>query len=186
MKPKLIALTGFAKAGKSTVANILTTNHNFVVLKFAAPLKDMLRAFGLSEDEIEGDLKHLPCAKLCGRTPRYAMQTLGTEWGRRLIGEDLWVEAFRRQCQELLNEGFNVVCDDLRFLNEHKVIQDLGGTTVRVLRLEGEIGCESAHESETQQLQIPIDLYIKNDSTIEVLHQYVEELLTIMEATANG
>lgn len=178
--PKLIALTGFAGSGKSTCAQILEDNYKFVRLKFATPLKDMLRALGLDEDEIEGEAKHHPSPLLCGRTPRYAMQTLGTEWGRKCIGEAFWAEAFRRQCQELLDEGFNVVCDDLRFLNEAGVVLALNGKIIRVIRMDGASGCDSAHPSETEQLQIPIEHYIKNDCTIEVLHEKVEEAMNIL------
>jgi hypothetical protein len=179
--PKLIGLTGFAGAGKSTCADILVRNYGFVKLKFASPLKDMLRALGLSEDEIEGDLKFQPCDKLCGHTPRHAMQTLGTEWGRNCISPSLWIRAFERQAQELLDEGMSVVCDDLRFLNEASTIRHLKGKICRVVKMAGSAGCEDTHPSEQEQLCISIDHYIKNDATIEVLHLQVEELINLWE-----
>ena len=48
----------------------------------------MLYQLGLGEAHIEGALKEVPCELLGGKTPRYAMQTLGTEWGRDTDQQD--------------------------------------------------------------------------------------------------
>lgn len=49
--------------------------------------KDMLSALRLSQEELHGPpaIRDSPSARLSGRSPRYAMQTLGTDWGRRMI-----------------------------------------------------------------------------------------------------
>ena len=49
----VIALTGLMNSGKSTVADYLVTHRDFVRLKFAQGLKEMMRALGLTDDEIE-------------------------------------------------------------------------------------------------------------------------------------
>jgi hypothetical protein len=95
---RLIALTGYAGSGKSTLADILACEHGFTVVKFAGPLKAMLRALGLDEREIEGDLKEQPCQLLAGHTPRRAMQTLGTEWGR-VSGRSMRTPQKRSSCR---------------------------------------------------------------------------------------
>lgn len=53
----IIGFTGLAGSGKSTAA--LHTGYTRV--RFAGPLKDMMRALGLTEQEIEGDRKEKPC-----------------------------------------------------------------------------------------------------------------------------
>ena len=63
----VIGLTGLMNSGKSTVADYLVTHRDFVRLKFAQGLKEMVRALGLSDDEIEGVLKEIPSEKLNGR-----------------------------------------------------------------------------------------------------------------------
>lgn len=133
MQPKLIVLAGAAGAGKSTIAAELV-KHGYQVIKFAAPLKNMLRALGLSEAEIEGDLKEQPCALLGGRTPRHAMQTLGTEWGRGCIGAEVWVSAWKREVDRVLAAGGRVVVDDCRFQNELAAALVRGGGAVRLVR----------------------------------------------------
>jgi hypothetical protein len=59
----------------------------------------LLQANGMSSDMItrylEGDLKEQLIPEL-GVTSRYAQITIGTEWGRKLIGEDLWANTWER------------------------------------------------------------------------------------------
>jgi hypothetical protein len=127
----IIGLTGLARCGKSTIAAELERHHGFKRVRFADPLKNMLRVLGLCEAEIEGILKEEPCSKLCGQTPRLAMQTLGTEWGRSIIGSDIWVNAWARLVAEV--EG-DTVAEDCRFENEAIALHDHGGVVVQVLR----------------------------------------------------
>ena len=87
--PSVIAITGQAGSGKTTIAKHLELEYNYVRVRFAEVLKDMLLALGLTEEEINGDLKEKPCSLLLGKTPRHAMQTLGIEWGRNLIHPDI-------------------------------------------------------------------------------------------------
>lgn len=132
--PQLLALCGKAGSGKSTAAAILIDKWEYQLVKFAAPLKTMLSEFGLSHDEIEGGMKEKPCDLLCGHSPRHAMQTLGTEWGRNLIGEDVWTNAWKKRVQALLDEGKRVVVDDCRFENELAAVKSLGGHAVLINR----------------------------------------------------
>jgi hypothetical protein len=155
---RLIALTGLAGSGKSTVAKHLTANHGYRVEKFAGPLKDMLRGFGLTERHIEGDLKEVPCDLLGGKTPRHAMQTLGTEWGRNLISPTLWVGAWSSRAAT-----GSVVCDDCRFPNEAAAVRALDGIVVRVVRPG--LACTGGHASEAHQDGIKPDAVLWNDET---------------------
>jgi hypothetical protein len=146
--PKLIVLTGKAGCGKSSVANHLIRNHGFEPVKFASVLKDMLYAMGLTYDHIEGELKEQPLDILGGKTPRYAMQTLGTEWGRDIISKDLWVNIWKTRAIKLLESGNSVVTDDCRFENELTAARDIMGLVLKVKRPSGIAITESNHESE--------------------------------------
>ena len=162
-EPKLIAFTGLKGSGKTTAAQALIVR-GFVPVRFAEPLKEMLVAMyvvaGLSQEAIErrmnGDLKEAPCALLLGKTPRYAMQTLGTEWGRDLIHEHLWLALWERRVKQYMKQGFDVVCDDCRFDNEAEAVQMLGGYVGLVDRgLEN----DDAHSSEkiTTRWDFPLE-----------------------------
>lgn len=145
----LIAFTGLAGAGKSTAALHLVETHGFHRVRFAGPLKAMMAALGLSQREIDGDLKEQPCALLGDQTPRHAMQTLGTEWGRKLIVSDLWIRAWQA-AMDALPPGAPVVVDDCRFPNEAEAVRAAGGVIVRIERPGA--GTTSVHESEQHQL----------------------------------
>lgn len=142
----IIALTGYAGSGKSTAAKILVEQHGFTLVKFAGPLKAMMRCLGLGDREIEGDLKEHPHDVLCGKSPRHAMQTIGTEWGRNLIGSELWVNVAMEAAWKVLDQGGRVVIDDCRFLNEAAAIKQAGGTVIRINRPG--VGPVNGHVSE--------------------------------------
>ena len=159
----IIGLSGYAGSGKSTAAQALI-GYGWHPRKFAAPLKGMLQFFlayqGAAPDHIarmiEGDMKEVLSVMLGGQTPRHAMQTLGTEWGRGWMSESLWVDAAMR------NMPGHTVFDDCRFENEAKAIRDRGGKIIQVTRTG--VGGTSTHPSEC--LPVP-DLILNNDSTPE-------------------
>lgn len=171
MKRVVLVLVGPIESGKSTVAKRLHDRHGFEVMKFAAPLKAMVRALGLTDDEIEGHMKAEPCALLHGRTPRYVMQTLGTEWGRHCIHPNFWADML---VQGIRLSGMNrIVIDDCRFLNEASVLRSSVGATF--IRLLGR-GKRDDHASEQEYDLIPVDKYLDNCGTLDELHELVDLL----------
>lgn len=168
--PRLVALTGAAGSGKSTATKFLVERHGYTLVKFAGPLKDMLRAIGASEEEIEGGRKETPAIWLCGKTPRHAMQTLGTEWGRNCIGEDFWAGIWAIRVQRVFNAGGRVVVDDCRFPNEAASVRTKGGM---IIKLEGRGGIAGQHASEAGCGQH--DAIVTNDGGLVELYAGVEE-----------
>jgi hypothetical protein len=162
----LVGFTGKAGAGKSTASHVLV-DCGWQRVKFAGPLKDMMRGLGLSDRHIEGDLKEMPCDLLGGQTPRHAMQTLGTEWGRGLIHPDLWIMLARDRIVTAMAAGFNVVVDDVRFENEAALIRELGGYVVDVTRDGAGAG---AHSSESG---VAADLTYQNNGCLGELRGWV-------------
>lgn len=112
---------------------MLVREHDFSVVSVATPIKEMLLSLGLSRDEVYGSGKEEPCGLLCGKTPRHAMRTLGTEWGRKQIGPCLWTNAWSKRVIDKLGKG-KVIVDDIRFDDEADVIKQLGGTVVEIVR----------------------------------------------------
>lgn len=175
----IIALTGLAGSGKSTAAKHLVEKHGFTLVKFAAPLKDMLRPLGLGDREIEGDLKEVPCALLGGRTPRHAMQTLGTEWGRECMDPDLWIRIALKRAAAELDQGGKVVMDDCRFPNEAEAVLARGGSIVRITR-DGEhvqITRNSAGDHASEGAELPWTWEILNNKSIDGFHAAVDGVL---------
>ena len=170
--PPVIALTGLAGSGKSTASKYLVEKHGYQLVKFAEPLKDMLRAIGLSEAQIEGGLKEEPCEWLQGATPRHAMQTLGTQWGRACIGPSFWIELWVRRVNQIIAEGGRVIVDDCRFPNEADEVRKLGGV---VWQLVGRGGIGGSHESEAGCGRA--DVQIQNTQGIDILKQLLDKSL---------
>lgn len=164
MSPIIIGLCGHKGCGKSTVAKyIMHTNDAASIVKFADSLKDMLRVVGLTEAQIEGPEKETPSALLQNKTPRLAMQTLGTEWGRDTLGENIWADIWANRVKNL--SGI-VLVDDVRFENEIERIEQLGGATFWLTRgsiYEG----NDAHPSENSISADHCDFVIENTDSIQ-------------------
>lgn len=147
---KIITLTGCKMVGKSTVANAIADEYDgsAYILSFADPIRAMVSAMGIEskyltdqrykEEEIQG----------LNKSARYLMQTLGTEWGRGMVAQDIWLWAMSKKIEEAKAEGAGiVVIDDLRFENEAKWAKQVGAIVVRLLRDGYDYGNDS-HSSE--------------------------------------
>lgn len=131
--PEIIAFTGPAESGKTTAACYVVAHYpDFVRLSFAEPIRAMLYALGLTVDDLSKG-KNQPHPILGGRTPREAMQTLGTEWGRGLY-DAIWIAQMRQRITDNTRFGMGVVIDDLRFDNEAELIRDMGGVIIELSR----------------------------------------------------
>lgn len=160
----VIGLCGLAGSGKSTIAGKLAARHGYYQTSLAHPLKAM-SAQVLTYDEIAGDHKETPLAKLGGKTPRQFMQLLGTEFGRGNFGDDFWVNIWR---ERVANGGHElVVVDDVRFANEAKAIRDMGGTVIKLVRDGAGSATGASHSSE--KLDFRADLTLHNNGSAEQL-----------------
>jgi len=173
----LIGLAGRAGSGKDTVGAILRMNHGFTLVSFAYPIKEMicgLLGVPMSQwEDREWREKKLP---IFDRSPRYLAQTIGTEWGRNCVSPDLWLNL------ALVNvEDFGrLAITDVRFDNEAKQIQWLGGVIIQVNRLASD-GADIGHDSEVGIKDISDVIVLNNYGTVIDLSKQVAEAVKYAE-----
>lgn len=153
----ITALTGKAGSGKNAAASSLYWQLEHVkieIIAFADPLKDICRdVFEFTNDQLhDAEKKGKADPRYPGLTPRYAMQLLGTEWGRRCY-PDVWVDYAMRRARRFQDEGTQLVLiTDCRFVNEAKAVRAAGGEVWRVYRTDAWIaGGIAGHPSEVEQ-----------------------------------
>ena len=128
-----------AGCGKDTVAAILAAFTGYKTYGFADPIYAMVKAgFGIDgkSDEFQDRVTKaspIPWLSTADKpiSLRRLLETLGTEWGRNYIQEDLWTRLaskFVRECPT------GVIIKDVRFENEVEWLDAEGGLLVHILR----------------------------------------------------
>lgn len=152
----LIALAGPKGTGKSTgLATALQLHHGYKRLSFAEPLRAMILAgLGVDCSSMTAQQKEETIDWL-GVSARKLLQTLGTEWSRDLICQDLWMRVMQRSLIAAQKADQNVVIDDVRFPNEAKLVKDFGGQLYLLRRAD--VATTDTHVSEAHYDNLPRD-----------------------------
>ncbi|QAY17739.1 deoxynucleoside monophosphate kinase [Streptomyces phage Asten] len=178
----LVGLSGYARSGKNEAANALV-NGGWRQAAFADKLRDFLYAVNpkiktwpdTPPYELRRVIDTWGWEQAKDRFPevRELLQRTGTEAGREILGENVWVNA--------LFGGFDrendaLVVTDVRFPNEADAIRERGGTLIRVERpgvLPKRASDGTVHRSETALDRYGFDHVIVNDMSVEYLHGQV-------------
>lgn len=178
--PKYIGLHGYAGSGKDEVAKILA-EYGYERKAFADVLREALyvlnpivtwdsysQAFRVQDivDEIGWD-----DAKRNFDEIRRMLQVLGTEVGRKMIDQDVWVDSVFKT----LDPAKKYVFTDVRFKNEHHAIDSRLGTLIKINRPG--VGPVNDHPSDAGLPDKWFDTIINNDGTLKDLHAKVRDVL---------
>lgn len=169
----VIGITGRAYSGKDTVAGFILAHTGGYQYSFADPIRGMLTVLGINMHDPYWKARKEEIIPAIGKSPRQIMQTLGTDWGRKMVHPDLWLTM---ASQALINNGPGMVIADVRFDNEAEWVRKMGGRIIHVER--GARPEVAEHESENGVKALPEDLVLVNNSSLEDLQAMVQEKLS--------
>ena len=189
---KIVGLVGYARTGKDTVADILVKEYGYTRFAFVDKLRECLYALNpivvndapmtnpidWLDDEFKAERRVQTVIDSFGwdgykESPwgpeiRRLLQRFGTEVGRELIADDIWL----RELDKV--DADKIVVTDARFVNEIEYIHALGGVTVRIERPG--VGPANDHASEHDWKKTTQRFYINNDGTLDSLAYSVGNL----------
>ena len=174
MRYPVIGFAAPARSGKDTAAAFAIAAVSGYKYSFADPMRAMILAgFGINPDDPYWQArKEEPIAAFGGKSLRYLLQTLGTEWGRELVDDNLWITLAKQQC---LLRGPGMVVADVRYENEASWIRSVGGAIIHIDRPNAPQ--VRPHKSEAGLFREGVDFVITNDGTLEDLQEAVRRIV---------
>lgn len=186
---KLVLISGKQGSGKSSLARdlgrvFMDMGVEWERLFFAKPLYDIHDAC-------------LPVMKKYGIIPQDTvkegplLQLLGTEWGRKTRGENVWVDIVRRQVDALKGSNCFVTIEDARFENEFDAFPDALRIRLDAPEEIRKARAESWRENTQHQSEIALDNYHalgKFDMTLDTSGRYTkkENLIYVLKHMQMG
>jgi len=208
----IVGIVGFAGSGKGAVSDILIRDYQFKRVSFADSVKDLVATmFSWPRELLEGDTKESRefreikdewWSNKFGYdvTPRYMLQLMGTEAGRSVFHNDIWIHVAAKRCENI----DNVVLPDTRFPNEIDFIRNAGGFVIRVVRGKEPKWFDTAklansnveeaketmkklnvHESEWAWIGQQIDYQIDNNGSLIMLESDVKHMIRVFTGPTN-
>ena len=121
----IIGLSGYAQSGKDSTAELLCLNYGYERRAFADPMRHALMIINPKLDSITRLAEFVDDYgwEIAKKNPevRRLLQVLGTDFGRKMIGDDVWLKMAMRD----LRQDDKIVISDVRFPNELRIIKRL-------------------------------------------------------------
>ena len=198
----IVGISGKKQAGKNAIGDRLYKEGIAKQMAFADSLKNFCSdAFNIPKEDLWGSdsdknkksiimwgnlqdhviNKHKPQAAEMEDllTIRQVLQIFGTDICRDSFYNNIWINLTMsriRAQQEKQNGWRNFVITDVRFPNEAKMIKDIGGVVIRLLRNSGS---DDDHSSETSLDNFKFD-YVVDNRFMSLDEQY-EAVLDIIK-----
>jgi len=184
MFPRIIAICGKKRAGKDCIASILCRDFGYTTIKIADTLKLMVRLlFGFTEDQTDSSLKD-DIDENWGISPRQSMQFFGTEVMQFKLqellpnmGRNYFIQSLIARYIEKFPDKKYVI-SDVRFLHEYAALHIYDPYFIRVER-DTCIDDTCCHMSETEFLNIPVNIIINNNGSLHELEQKIHNIMHV-------
>ena len=200
--PKIIAICGAKRSGKDVLAEHLVNKYNYERVAFANPLKIAVKnLFNFDDDQVgigkdEGTDRKDIVDERWGITPRAALQFFGTEIMQEKIQEllpnmkrNFFANTLKNYIENAENSGNahndkRYVISDLRFIHEHEMLLNMPNISIndimviRVIRpSENRAKEQEPHISELEYVDIPYDIIMINNGTIDDYIRRFEQII---------
>lgn len=182
----IIGLTGAARAGKDSVADVLTREHGYIRFAFADELRIMLMEINpmICIEHSESMMAWMP---LDDAVLAYGWDFVKEHGGRELLQNlgaavrrrdpEFWINIVRKQMER--DWSRSMVITDCRHLNELAFIRSVGGKIWRIERPG--VGPINDHVSEHEWRQDVPEKVLKNDGNLSDLLVRVAGVLQLDE-----
>ena len=156
MKTK-ICFVGKAGSGKSTLADFMKKEYRFKDLHFAMPVKEIAyKYFDATEKN------------------RELLQKIGGLM--RTINPLVWVNCMKRSIET--SPHFMLVIDDCRYINEAKMLKELGFTLIKLEGRQWELPEKQANDaSETELEKIMADYILDTSKPLETTQKELMDII---------
>ena len=189
----IIGLIGFKGCGKNTVGEYLNRKYGYKQESFASSIKDIISPlFGWDRVKLEGiteddrifrETEDIFWSKRLGTkcTPRWVMQTFGTDIIRQHFNEKIWIYSLERRIRDYNN---NIVITDVRFPDEIDFLKNKGAILIYIERDEPpswfyniEKVPKDLHISEWAWVKYKPELCINNKGSREDLYFEIDKIM---------
>lgn len=170
MNAKLIGIVGYLGSGKSTLSEAAIHRPELegkvIRIGFSDPMHSMFAAMGVPEYILNNKVRwNDPLAILAGNTLRHAFKTLGTEWGRNCIGQDVWTNLALTRANSFIIRGQSVIIDNIRFPSEFEAMAANGARMIALHKPDLVPNLEHESEKHIHHLQERCSHSVINDGT---------------------
>jgi hypothetical protein len=188
MGMKLIGVTGFARSGKDTVASYLVRTKGFTKIAFADPMREFLYAVNPLVGARVNGTEVVQIIRLreiiyrygwdgykqteYGTEIRELLQRLGTEAGRAVLGDSVWMDEIQKRIDRAKGD---VVISDVRFVDECDFIRQQAGVVIRVNRPR--VTSVNGHVSDQRLPDATVDFEVENSGSIEDLQAKIKDIV---------
>ena len=196
-----VGICGFIGSGKDAIGDILCEEKGYVRMSFATAVKEIGSAMfnwplhmlsgATEESRIWREQVDDEWSEILGYqiTPRMALQKIGTEAGRNVFGENIFVGKVLKTIKDKYPDK-KIVITDCRFENEINTIRKYGFKIIHVKRPstmkpwfnEYKNGVDvneidNLHPSEYKWIRSEFDFEINNDGTKEELKTQILNII---------
>lgn len=177
--PNIIAICGYKRSGKDTIAKFIVDKYGYEHYKLAAPLKECIQQlFGFTQEEMEGSLKE-QIHDYWQTSPRILMDYIGTHVFQYEIQNvipdikrNFWINNLINKSDIKNNRNKKIVISDLRFEHEYNELMKYNTLVIKVVNSRVKMADNLSSEKECDNLKEHVTLM--NNGSINELHDMID------------